>query len=368
MSKYARECILKRKDYIPGKPIEEVQAELGITDIIKMASNENPLGASPKAVEAMVEEVRNNSCRYPVSLCTELCNKLSAKHGVKSSQIYLDNGGDAVITMFGLSFFNPEDEIISAETTFPAYENITAKMGSNLIQVPLTKDGYFDLKAMKAKITKNTKAVFICTPNNPTGPVTPKEDIIEFLESVPSSVLVFLDEAYYDFVDEEKRIDAISLLNKYENLVVMRTFSKVMGLAAVRCGYCIASEEIIRMMMKAREPFPVNRVAQAGAIAALDDYEFYNRTLDNNRSARAYYYKEFDRMNLKYFESQSNFICVDVKKDADKVFNAMLRDGVIIRPLATQGLPTSVRITFGLPEENERTIKSLEKAIKNIGE
>ena len=309
MKQYARECILNRKDYIPGKPIEEVQKEFGITDIIKMASNENPMGTSPKAIEAMIEEVKTNSCRYPVSLCTELVGKLAKRLGVAENQIYIDNGGDAVITMYGLTFFNPDDEIVTADTTFPAYENITTKMGATIKKI------------------------------------------------------VFLDEAYIDFVDNEDSVDSISLLGKYKNLVVMRTFSKVMGLAALRCGYCVADSEIVRAMMKAREPFPVNRIAQAGASAALDDTEFYEKTLANNREAKKYYYAEFDRMGLEYYPSESNFICVDLGADSEEVFNAMLRDGVIIRPLASQGLPTCARITFGLPEENRRTIASLSKAL-----
>lgn len=366
MSRYARECILSRKDYIPGKPIEEVQKEFGITDIIKMASNENPMGTSPKAVEAMVNEVRTNSHLYPVSLCTALLEKLALKHGVNQNQIYIDNGGDAVITMYGLTFFNPDDEIVTGETTFPAYENITTKMGAKLIKVPLTKNGYFDLKTMLSKVTDKTKTVFICSPNNPTGALTPKKDLLEFLEKVPSSTLVFLDEAYIDFASGNDVVKSIELQKKYSNLVVMRTFSKVYGLAGARCGYLIADSEIVRMMMKAREPFPVNRFAQVGAIACLDDSEFYEKTLSNNAEARKYYYAEFDRMGLKYYESQSNFICVDVKKDSEAVFNRMLRDGVIIRPLKSQGLPTCERITFGLPEENRRTIASLENALKEI--
>ena len=364
MNKYARECILNRKDYIPGKPIEEVQKEFGIKDIIKMASNENPLGTSPKAVEAMKKEISTNAHLYPVSLCTELVAKIASKLGIKENQIYIDNGGDAVITMYGLTFFNPEDEIVTAETTFPAYENITTKMGSKLIKVPLTKDGYFDLKAILSRVNEKTKTVFICSPNNPTGSVTPKKDIIEFLDRIPSTILVFLDEAYIDFAKGDDVINSIELLNKYKNLVVMRTFSKVMGLAGVRCGYLVADPEIVRMMMKAREPFPVNRIAQAGALAALDDNDFYQRTLSNNSEAREYYYKEFDKMGLKYYQSSSNFICVDLKNSSEEVFNKMLRDGVIIRPLVSQGLPTCVRITFGLPEENKRTIESLKKALK----
>ncbi|MFA7109049.1 MAG: histidinol-phosphate transaminase [Sphaerochaetaceae bacterium] len=363
MKEWARKCILNRKDYIPGKPIEEVQKEFGITDIIKMASNENPLGTSPKAIKAMIEEIQKNSARYPVGLCTQLVEKIASSLCVKPEQVYVDNGGDAVITMFGLAFFNPEDEIITADTTFPAYENITTKMGSKLIKIPLTSGGFYDMDSVFDAITAKTKAVFICNPNNPTGAITPKEKIVSFLKKIPKTILVFLDEAYYDFADDPDYLNSIEILNDFNNLIVLRTFSKVMGLAGIRCGYCVACPEIIKIMMKAREPFPVNRIAQIGALAALDDYEFVEKTLENNAKSRLYYYKEFDKLGLNFFKSQSNFICVDINANAEEVFQKMLRDGVIVRPLNFQGMPKCLRITFGLPNENERTIQSLKRAL-----
>lgn len=359
----ARQCVLARKDYIPGKPIEEVQQELGITDIIKMASNENPLGASPKAIEAMVAEVRSNAARYPVSLCTSMGEKLAARLGVPTSKLYIDNGGDAVITMFGLTFINPEDEVVTAELTFPAYENITTKMGGRLIKVPMTAEGGYDLAGIGAAIGEKTKAVFLCNPNNPTGQIIPKEELLAFMERVPENVLIFMDEAYYDFAEDPAYLQTIPLLSRFRNLVIMRTFSKVMGMAGIRCGFCVADEEIIRVMMKAREPFPVNRVAQAGVIAALDDTDFIQRTLENNRSGREQFYQAFREMGLKCSPSQTNFVYVDLERDAEEVFQAMLREGVIIRPLTSQGRPRAVRITIGLPQENERAIQALQKVL-----
>lgn len=363
IEKVARQCILARKDYIPGKPIEEVQQELGITDIIKMASNENPLGASPKAIEAMIEEIRTNAARYPVSLCTAMGEKLAKYLGVKPSQLYIDNGGDAVITMLGLTFINPEDEVVTAELTFPAYENITTKMGGKLIKVPMTAEGGYDLKGIAAAITPHTKLVFLCNPNNPTGRFIPKDELLAFMEKLPETVLLFMDEAYYDFADDPAYPQTIPLLDRFPNLIVMRTFSKVMGLAGIRCGYCVASEEIVKAMMKAREPFPVNRVAQAGVMAALDDREFIQKTLDNNAAGRKQFYAAFEEMGLSYYPSQTNFIFVDLKQSAEDVFQAMLREGVIIRPLTSQGAPEAVRITVGLPEENARTIQALKKVL-----
>lgn len=363
IEKVARQCVLVRKDYIPGKPIEEVQQELGITDIVKMASNENPLGTSPKAIEAMVEEIRTNGFRYPVSLCTAMGEKLAGCLGVRPSQLYIDNGGDAVITMFGLTFIDPGDEVITAALTFPAYENITTKMGGKLIKVPMTEEGGYDLDAIAAAVGQRTKTVFICNPNNPTGRIVPKDRLLAFLEQVPERVLVFMDEAYYEFADDPEYLQTIPLLERFPNLVIMRTFSKVMGMAGIRCGYCVANEEVIRVMMKAREPFPVNRMAQVGVMAALDDKEFVEKTLKNNADGREMFYAALSEMGLDYYPTQTNFIYIDLKQDAEAVFQAVLREGVIIRPLTSQGSPQAIRITIGLPEENRRAIQALKKVL-----
>lgn len=363
IEKVARQCVLVRKDYIPGKPIEEVQQELGITDIVKMASNENPLGTSPKAVEAMVEEIRTSGFRYPVSLCTAMGEKLAGCLGVRPSQLYIDNGGDAVITMFGLTFIDPGDEIVTAELTFPAYENITTKMGGKLIKVPMTADGSYDLDGIYAAVGPRTKAVFICNPNNPTGRILHRDQLLAFLEKLPAHVLAFMDEAYYEFADDPAYLQTIPLLERFPNLVIMRTFSKVMGMAGIRCGYCIANEEVVRVMMKAREPFPVNRMAQVGVMAALDDQEFIDKTLKNNADGRELFYGALTEMGLDYYPTQTNFIYIDLKQDAEAVFQAMLREGVIIRPLTSQGAPQAIRITIGLPEENRRAIQALKKVL-----
>lgn len=363
ISQSARSCITKRKDYIPGKPVEEVQRELGLTDIIKMASNENPLGTSPAAVKAMIHEVETQSNRYPESLCTELAIKLSKRMGIKQSELYLDNGGDAVITMIGLTYINPEDEVIFSELTFPAYENITTKMGGKCVVVPLDKDEGLDLEGFAKAVTKNTKMMFVCNPNNPTGKFSPKSNLMKLLDAVPSNVVVVVDEAYYEFADEKEYPQTLEVLDKYHNLIIVRTFSKIMGLAGLRVGYAIASEDVIKVLLKAREPFPVNRIAQAGALAALDDKEFFDKTLEINADGRLQYYTAFDEMGLKYYKTQTNFIYVDIRTDANEVFQKMLHDGVIVRPLNSQGRPNAMRITIGLKEENERTIASLKKAL-----
>lgn len=360
----ARRCIFEHRDYIPGKPIEEVQKEFGLTDIVKLASNENPLGTSPKAVDAMVQEARTAAFRYPVSQCTALAEKLAARLGVQSAQIYLDNGEDAVITMLGLTFFSPEDEVIAADITFPAYENIAAKMGCHLVKVPLTDSGNYDLDGILRAVTGRTKAVFLCNPNNPTGRIVTRDQAELFAAQLPERVLLVMDEAYCDFADPDLYPDSIQMLPAHKNLIVLRTFSKLYGLAGVRCGYAVADAEIIRVMNKAREPFPVSRIAQAGAGAALDDTDFVRRTLANNRQGLQTLYKAFDAMGLAYYPSHANFVYVELGQDAEPIFQKMLRLGVIVRPLGGMGKKTAMRITVGLPEENEQLIRALRQALQ----
>lgn len=363
ISESARLCIRNRKDYIPGKPIEEVERELGITDVIKMASNENPLGASPRAVNAAIEEIIRKCNRYPESMCVELAKKLSGRLGVKPSNLYIDNGGDGVITMIGLTFIDRDDEVIFSELTFPAYDNITTKMGGKSVIIPLTPEGDIDLDGYLSAITPKTKMIFICNPNNPTGKILKKEKLEAFLEAVPKQAAVVCDEAYYEFVEDPDYPRTIELLEKYENLIVIRTFSKIYGLCGLRCGYAVASEDCVKILLKAREPFPVNRAAQAAALAALDDGEFVERTLSVNREGKRQLYEGFERLGLRYYPSYTNFIYVDLDKNAEAVFQSMLSDGVIIRPLTSQGRPEAARITIGLAEENERTLDSLKRAL-----
>ena len=359
----ARQCILNRKDYIPGKPVEEVQRELGLTDVLKMASNENPLGPSPLALKAMHSELENNASLYPESLCIQLAEKLATNHGIDLGQLFIDNGADGVITMIGLTFINPQDEVIFGELTFPAYENITTKMDGICVTVPMTEDNRLDLDGFVQAITPQTKMMFVCNPNNPSGTINTREEIEQLLASVPSNVLVVLDEAYYDFADRPDFPHSLSYLKGHPNLIILRTFSKIMGLAGVRIGYAIASTEIVKVMLKAREPFPVNRIAQAGALASLEDKEFVAKTITLNAAGREQYYKAFDEMGLLYYKSQTNFVYVELGKPAADVFENMLRDGVIVRPLTSQGRPFAMRISIGTFEQNEQTITSLKKAM-----
>lgn len=358
-----RQCILARKEYIPGKPVEEVQRELGLSDIIKMASNENPLGTSPFALVAMIRELQSNANRYPESLCHDLTVRLAEIHGLNPGQIFIDNGLDGVITMLGLTFINPGDEVIFGKLSFPAYENITTKMDGRCIPIPMTPDYRIDVDGMIAAITSKTKLIFLCNPNNPTGTTITRGEFERLLRALPETVILVLDEAYYDFADDPSYPDFLMYLPGCKNLIILRTFSKVMGLAGLRVGYALAHAEVVKPMLKAREPFPVNRIAQAGALASLDDTDFRDRTLRVNREGREQYSCAFQNLGLKYFPSQSNFVFVDIGQPAQPVYEAMLREGVIVRPVNSPDANNCLRISIGTQAENERTIGALAKAL-----
>ncbi|OHD27959.1 MAG: histidinol-phosphate transaminase [Spirochaetes bacterium GWB1_59_5] len=364
VSKLVRPCILARKEYVPGKPIEEVMRETGITDLIKVASNENALGASPLALEAMISEIRNSAHRYPDSLCHDFREKLSRVHGLSAEQFFIDNGEDGVITMLGLTFINPKDEVILGTVSFPAFENIATKMDGVCIRVPMTADYRLDLNGFCSALSERTKMVFLCNPNNPTGTIVRSDEFNQLLEALPESAILVSDEAYCDFADSPEYPQTLSYLSSHPNLIILRSFSKIMGLAGVRIGYAIANPDVVRMMLKSREPFPVNRLAQVGAMAALDDTEFVRRTIDVTRRGRDQLYAGFEEMGLRFFRSQANFVMVDLGLPAQPIFQAMLMEGVIVRPLTSFDLPNCLRITVGTPGENRRTLQALAKALR----
>jgi len=362
----ARQCVLARKEYVPGKPVEEVKRELGLSDVIKLASNENPLGTSPMALAAMIDELRVNGGRYPDSLCYDLSQRLAEIHGLSLEQLFIDNGLDGVITMIGLTFLNPGDECVFGTVTFPAYENIATKMGAVCVRVPIRADYRLDIDGFVSALTPKTKLIFLCNPNNPTGTFTTRQEFERLLEATPGNVLVVVDEAYFDFADDPSYPQTLPYLASHRNLIILRTFSKIGGLAGLRIGYAMADVDVVQVMRKAREPFPVNRIAQVGALAFLDDAGFVRQTLATNKSGRKYYYQAFDEMGLNYCPTQTNFIFVDMGRPAQSVVDSMLRDGVIIRPLGFAGVPNAFRITIGLERENRRAVESLKKALSQV--
>jgi len=347
--------------YPPGKPIEELERELGITGSIKLASNENPLGPSPIAVRAIMDKASTLN-RYPDGSGYYLKNKLSKKFGVPFEQILLGNGSNEIIELIIRTFLSPAEHVVQALPTFLVYEKIVKGAGGRMISVPLS-DFRIDLDRMAEAITPETKVVFICNPNNPTGSVLSMDEMRNFLDRIPNDIIVALDEAYIEFVSDEKAANGLDLLSDYPLLFVLRTFSKLYGLAGLRIGYGFASENLVDYINRVRQPFNAGTLAQAAATAALEDDEFVSRTLKLVREGLNYLYNELDDMGLDSIPTQTNFFLIKVPGGGKKVFERMLKQGVIVRAMDAYGLQDYIRINAGLPEENERFIKTLKKVL-----
>lgn len=348
--------------YQPGRPIEEVARELGMpaADIIKLASNENPLGPSPAALAAM-QHVLANINLYPDGNAFYLKHKLAAKLDVQPGNLILGNGSNEIIEFVGHALMQPGVDVIVSQYCFAIYP-LTAKLfGANLITVPAADYGH-DLAAMLAAITPRTRVIFVANPNNPTGTVAPKQELMAFANQVPSGVLLVIDEAYIEFLDDP--VDFISEIRRAQkpNLLLMRTFSKIFGLAGLRLGYGIGAPELIAALEKVRQPFNINSIAQAGALAALDDVEHMRRTRENNARGLKVYGEAFQKLGLQFIPSAGNFVLVRVG-EGQRVFEAMQKLGVIVRPMGGYQLPEWIRISVGTPEENGRCVEALKTAL-----
>ena len=359
------EYIEKLKPYEGGKPIEELKRELGIEgEIIKLASNENPLGPSKKATEA-IKNIADKVNFYPDGDAYYLKDELAKKLGVSRDNLIFGNGSDELIELIYRTFAtDPKDEIIYCYPTFIEYKIIGMAFNKKLIELPL-KDFAYDIDAIIDATSPNTRIVFLNTPNNPTGTAIKREDIERVIESVSDDVLVVIDEAYYEYAKAEDDYDELLDLYKKGNVIILRTFSKAYGLAGLRIGYGIASEEIVNYLNRTRPPFNVNIVAQYAAIAALDDDEHIENSVKNNQKGKEYLYSEFDKLGLKYVKTYANFILFDVGDDADKIYNELLKKGVIVRSMSGYGYKTFLRVTIGTPHENEIFITRL-KEILNV--
>jgi len=356
-----REVINTISPYIPGKPISEVKRELGLEKVIKLASNENPLGPSENVKKALMRNL-DELAIYPDGNCTELKLKLSKKLGVKSSQILLGAGSDEITQFIAAVFINPGDNAIMAKPSFPRYETVTKVMGGVPIELPL-KDFTHDLQAFYNNINERTKVIWICNPNNPTGTIVKRKELYDFIKSVPSHIAVVVDQAYKEYIDDPEYPDALEWLNEFENLIVLQTFSKIYGLASLRIGYAIASEEIIEKLNRVRPPFNVNHLAQIAAIFALEDEEHVKKAKELNKKSLEFFYKSFEEMGLPYIKSYGNFVMVDVKKDAVEVFKKLLLKGIIVRPGDIFGMPTYLRVTTGLESDNMGFIMALKEVL-----
>jgi histidinol-phosphate aminotransferase len=348
------------KPYTPGKPIEEVQREYGLTDVIKLASNENPLGPSPKVVAALHTALLDLNF-YPDARAYTLSRAIAARHGVAPEMVRIGNGADALIRELCVSYLNDDDEVLTSTASFPVYDISTAVMRARMVKTPL-KNLRFDLDAIAAAITDRTKLIFVCNPNNPTGTIVTADEVSEFMPRVPDHVIVVFDEAYYEFVDSPDYPDVLAYVTsgRYPNAVVLRTFSKAYGIAGIRLGYGIAQPELLAPLRATTESFPVNRLAQVAGLAALTDDEFMALTVAVNAAGRAYLYRQFDRLGLAYAPSHTNFILLHIGPQAQQVFQKLLERGIIVRPCAAYELPEYLRITVGTEAQNARFIAALE--------
>lgn len=350
--------------YQPGKPIEEVKKELGLSEVIKLASNENPFGSSPKAQEAIVAELGNASI-YPDGGAVQLTAELAQRFGVNSDQIIFGAGSDEVILMIARAFLEHGDETVMASHTFPQYKHNCEIEGAVCIEVPL-KDGTHDLDAMAGKITDKTKVIWVCNPNNPTGTMVTHAEMERFMGKVPPHVLVVLDEAYAEYNMTDEYPDGFALLKSYKNIIMLRTFSKIYGLASLRIGYGIGNAEVIRSVNQVREPFNTSRFGQAAALAAVKDDAFIEQCREANAKGITYLTSQFEQMGLSYYPAHGNFIMVDVGRPAGKVFDGLLRRGIIVRGGHQLDFPTKIRVTVGSQEQNEKFIQALAAVLDDV--
>lgn len=352
--------------YVAGKPISEVAREFGLDEagIVKLASNENPLGMPASAQRAVAAAVADLG-RYPDSNCFALKAALSERFGVPDDWLTLGNGSNDILELAAHALVEPGQSIVYAEYSFAVYALATQEIGARAIEVPARDYGH-DLDAMGAAIAPDTRLVFIANPNNPTGTFVPAAQIEAFLQAVPPNVVVVLDEAYNEYLDADQQYDSIEWVRRYPNLMVSRTFSKAYGLAGLRIGYAVAQPALTDLLNRIRQPFNVNSVAQAAAIAALGDAEFLRRSAELNRAGKAQLVEAFERLGLEYVPSFGNFVLVRVGDDdgaGARVNLALLKQGVIVRPVGNYNLPRWLRVTIGLPEENAAFIAALERAL-----
>ena len=347
---------------MPGKSIEEVQKEFGAKKWTKLASNENLLGPSPKALTAIRKEL-TKIYLYPEGPCTVLRKALAEKFAIPEEMAVISNGADNLIHMIENAFVNEGDEVVMADPTFSVYTNVTQIMGGEPIKVKL-KDFTHDLDAMLDKVNRKTKLVFICNPNNPTGTTVSLEAFGYFISHLPKRAVVVLDEAYGDFVEDAFYPNGLDYIKERKQVIVLRTFSKVYGLAGLRIGYALGREDLVDCLYQVRDPFPVHRLAQVAAVAALNDEDHAIRSIQLVYEGKRYLYKELDRVGLLYVPSQANFIFIDFKKDSERICQDFLGEGIIIRPGKIWGYPTFARVTIGRMEDNRRFIKALKKILK----
>ena len=358
-SKYAVSGITKLSPYQPGKPIDELAREFGLnpSEIVKLASNENPLGPSSKALAAIEKELKDLT-RYPDGNGFELKKTLSEKLGVSTKQITLGNGSSDILEFIVKTFVNPGEEVIVSQHAFAIYGLVTQMQNGKTVQVPAKNWGH-DLQAMVDAVTEKTKIIFVTNPNNPTGTYNTKAQLDAFLSQVPSHIIVLLDEAYFEYVDKPDYPNGIDYLKAYPNLVVTRTFSKAYGLASLRVGYGVSSEQLADLMNRVRPPFNVDSLALAAAVACLKDENYVRQSKELNDQGMSQLEAGFDQLNVNWIPSVGNFICFEIPNRAMDVFQGLLARGVIVRPVANYEMPNFLRVSIGTQQENQRFLLEL---------
>lgn len=354
------------KAYVPGRSIEEIQKEYNLEKIYKLASNENPLGASSKAMQAM-KEAFSHLNRYPDVAAIELREKLANLNGVKPGNIAIGNGSEGIMAVTLRAFLMSGEEMLSSEKTFIGFQVLAHGREQDYIEIPMIEDEYkFDLGRIKDSITDKTKVIYLCNPNNPTGTIIDDADMENFLSSIPNDKLVLIDEAYFEYANgKENYSDSIKYLERFDNIIILRTFSKIYGIAGIRIGYSISSENIASTIMKVKLPFEPGNIAQAAAIACLDDDEFVKNSIEMNNKGYEFITRGFDNLNLRWIKSYANFVMLnfDSEEHVNRVTENMLRQGVIIRPLKPFGLADCLRITIGTEEENIAMMNALANSL-----
>ncbi len=350
------------RPYVPGTPIEEVQREYGLEEVIKLASNENPLGPSPRAVEAIQDELKNLNL-YPDGQSYRLRHALADHLAIEPDSVTVGSGADGIIMQICMAYLDQGSEVVVSESSFPVYDIYTHVMRARLVKTPLKGYG-LDLEAMAACVTSRTQVVFVCNPNNPTGTIVTGDAVDAFMARVPDDVLVVFDEAYYELVDSDDFPDTLAYVRQgRRNVLVMRTFSKAYGLAGVRLGYGVGVPEVLGPLNRVKEPFAVNLLAQAAGIGALEDEDFLRRTVEVTRAERRYLYGEFQNLGLEYVPSHTNFVLVKIGPRAGEVQARLKREGIILRPCDGYDLPHFLRITIGDRAQNRRLVFALQAAL-----
>ncbi len=353
--------ILAIDPYVPGKPLEELERELGIRDSIKLASNENPFGSSPRALAA-IQQTLSNLHRYPDAAAYGLVHRIADKLAVAPQAIVLGNGSDELIAMIARVFLRPGDTALIPQPGFQMYEIMVRCCGATTCGVPLAAMTT-DLAAIQGHITPSTRLIFLNNPHNPSGTIFSRADFERFLDALPAGIVLVLDEAYIEFVRDPTCPNGLAYLQCGKPIICIRTFSKAYGLAGLRIGYAMMPSNLAELLHRIRQPFNVNSLAQAAAMAALEDDAFLAKTIEHVHAELDFMYAYLEQLGIGYFKSQANFFLIDVGKDANAVFEALLREGVVVRPMTSYALPDFIRVNVGLHHENVRFLEALSRVL-----